>query len=137
MTTFARFFFYRIALCTEWITSESSARSRAFGIQPEEFHSCRLDRRPKSAYEYLIASLGLPVEWMQPPEFAIRSYTHFKDTNPPEPILLNSFFLADLSLAKVLFANDELRITFDVILVSNVQGKLRICLSTMKRLRKQ
>jgi len=25
----------------------SSARSRAFGIQPEEFHSCRLDRRPK------------------------------------------------------------------------------------------
>jgi AAA domain len=60
-----------------------------------------------AAYEYLITSLGLPVEWMQPPEFAIRSYTHFKDPNPPEPILLNSFFLADLSLAKVLFANDE------------------------------
>lgn len=60
-----------------------------------------------AAYEYLIATLELPVEWMQPPEFAIRSYTHFKDPNPPEPILLNSFFLADLSLAKVLFANDE------------------------------
>jgi hypothetical protein len=60
-----------------------------------------------AAYEYLIATLELPVEWMQPPEFAIRSYTHFRDPNPPEPILLNSFFLADLSLAKVLFANDE------------------------------
>jgi hypothetical protein len=60
-----------------------------------------------AAYEYLIATLELPVEWMQPPEFAIRSYTHFKDPNPPEPILLNSFFLADLSLARVLFANDE------------------------------
>lgn len=60
-----------------------------------------------AAYEYLIATLELPKEWMQPPEFAIRSYTHFKDLNPPEPILLNSFFLPDLSLAKVLFANDE------------------------------
>src|SRR5215213_332727 len=60
-----------------------------------------------AAYEYLIATLELPVEWMQPPEFAIRSYTHFRDPDPPEPILLNSFFLADLSLAKVLFANDE------------------------------
>lgn len=60
-----------------------------------------------AAYEYLIATLELPAEWMQPPEFAIRSYTHFKDPNPPEPILLNSFFLADLSLAKVLFVNDE------------------------------
>ena len=60
-----------------------------------------------AAYEYLMATLELPVEWMQPPEFAIRSYTHFKDPNPPEPILLNSFFLADLLLAKVLSANDE------------------------------
>lgn len=61
----------------------------------------------RAAYEYLLATLELPVEWMRPPEFAIRSYTHFKDQNPPEPILLNSFFLADLSLAKVLFANNQ------------------------------
>jgi hypothetical protein len=60
-----------------------------------------------AAYEYLLATFELPVEWMHPPEFAIRSYTHFRDPNPPEPILLNSFFLADLLLAKVLFANDE------------------------------
>ena len=60
-----------------------------------------------AAYEYLITTLQLPVEWMQPPEFAIRSYTNAKDPNPPEPILLNSFYLADLSLAKVLFANNN------------------------------
>ena len=60
-----------------------------------------------AAYEYLVTTLGLPVEWMQPPEFAIRSYTSAKDPNPPEPLLLNSFYLADLSLAKVLFANNK------------------------------
>lgn len=56
-----------------------------------------------SAYQDLIASLGLPVDWIEPPEFAIRSYTSFKDPNPPEPILLNSFFLTDLAVAKELF----------------------------------
>jgi hypothetical protein len=35
-----------------------------------------------SAYEDLIATLGLPVDWIEPPEFAIRSYTYFKDPNP-------------------------------------------------------
>lgn len=60
-----------------------------------------------AAYEYLVATLKLPPEWMQPPEFAIRSSTSAKDPNPPEPILLNSFYLADLSLAKVLFANNN------------------------------
>ena len=63
--------------------------------------------RMMRAYEDLIATLELPEEWIEPPEFAIRSYTHFRDRNPPEPILLNSFFLADLSFAKELFAGDE------------------------------
>lgn len=56
-----------------------------------------------SAYEDLIATLGLPVDWLEPPEFAIRSYTYYKDPNPPEPILLNSFYLTDLAVAKELF----------------------------------
>lgn len=60
-----------------------------------------------SAYEDLIATLGLPVDWLEPPEFAIRSYTYFKDPNPPEPILLNSFFLTDLALAKKLFVSKK------------------------------
>ena len=57
-----------------------------------------------AAYEALVHELGLPREWVEPAEFAIRSFVYFKDPNPPEPLLLNSFFLADLALAQKLFA---------------------------------
>lgn len=60
-----------------------------------------------SAYQDLITSLGLPVDWLEPPQFAIRTYTYFKDPNPPEPILLNSFFLTDLAAAKKLFVSQR------------------------------
>jgi hypothetical protein len=56
-----------------------------------------------TAYEALVRELGLPWEWVEPPGFAIRSYTYFKDPNPPEPLLLNSFLLTDLALARKLF----------------------------------
>ena len=55
------------------------------------------------AYLALINDLGLPNEWMEPPEFAIRSYAFFKDSSTPEPLMLNSFFLSDLALARRLF----------------------------------
>jgi AAA domain-containing protein len=58
-----------------------------------------------AAYETLVQELGLPGEWVEPPEFAIRSYTYFKDPNPPEPLLINSFFLADLAFARKLFSD--------------------------------
>ena len=60
-----------------------------------------------AAYEALVHELGLPSEWVEPPEFAIRSYVYFKDPNPPEPLLLNSFFLTDLALAHKLFAEGK------------------------------
>ena len=60
-----------------------------------------------TAYEDLIATLGLPIDWIEPPEFAIRSYTYYRDPNPPEPILLNSFFLTDLSFAKEVFLHKK------------------------------
>jgi hypothetical protein len=59
------------------------------------------------AYEALVHELGLPREWVEPAEFAIRSYVYFKDPNPPEPLLLNSFFLADLALAHKLFTEGK------------------------------
>ena len=71
----------------------------------------RDDREPvtrdalMAAYEDLITTLGLPVDWVDPPEFAIRTYTSFKDS--PEPILLNSFYLADLKSARELFASNN------------------------------
>lgn len=61
-----------------------------------------------AAYQALIHELGLPHEWIEPPEFAIRSYVYFKDPNPPEPILLNSFFLADLALARKILCESKL-----------------------------
>ena len=60
-----------------------------------------------NAYEKLVDALGLPIEWIEPPEFAIRSYTYFKDPNAPETLLLNSFFLADLSHARKLFSEHK------------------------------
>jgi hypothetical protein len=60
-----------------------------------------------AAYQALIHELRLPQEWLEPPKFAIRSYAYFKDPNPPEPILLNSFFLTDLALARQLFCESK------------------------------
>lgn len=63
-----------------------------------------LDRATLSAaYGWLISRLGLPPDLVSPPRFAIRSYESYKSLNPPEPLLLNSFFLADLGLARSLF----------------------------------
>ncbi|GIU77495.1 MAG: hypothetical protein KatS3mg005_0733 [Bryobacteraceae bacterium] len=50
-------------------------------------------------FHTLVQELQLPREWVEPPAFAIRSEVHEWDRNPPEAILLNSFFLDDLSLA--------------------------------------
>ena len=60
-----------------------------------------------AAYDALVHEIGLPSEWIERPDFAIRSYTYFKDPNPPEPLLLNSFFLADLELARKLFSEGK------------------------------
>lgn len=60
-----------------------------------------------AAYNALVQQFGLPHEWVEPPEFAVRSYAYFKDPNPPEPLLLNSFFLEDLTLARRLFSNGK------------------------------
>ena len=60
-----------------------------------------------NAYEELVDELGIPGDWIEPPDFAIRSYTYYKDPNPPELLLLNSFFLADLAIARQLFSKNE------------------------------
>lgn len=59
------------------------------------------------AYTALAGYLDIPEEWLHPPEFAIRSFVYFKDPSPPEPLLLNSFFLNDLSAARQLFESGE------------------------------
>jgi hypothetical protein len=60
-----------------------------------------------AVYQALVEELGLPKDWVEPPDFAIRSYAYYKDPNPPEPLLLNSFFLTDLALARSLLAEGK------------------------------
>jgi hypothetical protein len=52
------------------------------------------------AYEWLVARLGLPPDLVAPPRFAIRCYEYYKSLDPPEPLLLNSFYLGDLAMAR-------------------------------------
>lgn len=54
----------------------------------------------QSAFEYLKQDLGLPANLAEPPRHALRIYHYYRAKTPPEPILLNSFFLGDLARAK-------------------------------------
>jgi hypothetical protein len=51
-----------------------------------------------NAYHWPVSTLGLSADVVQPPAFAIRSYEYFKNPEPPESLLLNSFFLMDLAM---------------------------------------
>lgn len=59
------------------------------------------------AFGAVLRETGLPDEMVEAPTFAIRSYEHFKNPNPPEPLLLNSFFLGDLSFARGLLRDQK------------------------------
>lgn len=57
----------------------------------------------RSAFSWLIGELGLPADLVEGPEFAIRVYPSLRRAEPPEPLLLNSFYLEDLAAAADLF----------------------------------
>jgi AAA domain len=59
----------------------------------------------ETAYEWLVAQLKLDRALVRPPEFAVRIYPSYKATEAPEPLLLNSFFLRDLTRAQSFFRN--------------------------------
>lgn len=52
------------------------------------------------AFDWLVEQLGVPQDLVTSPRFAIRCYEYFRNPEPPEPLLLNSFFLRDLALAR-------------------------------------
>lgn len=54
------------------------------------------------AFRWLQTALNLPDDLVEVPSFALRVYHYYKAKNPPEPLLLNSFFLADLGRASKL-----------------------------------
>jgi hypothetical protein len=51
------------------------------------------------AHRWLVAQFGLPAHLVDPPTFALRVYHYFKAPNPPDALILNSFFMRDLARA--------------------------------------
>lgn len=49
-----------------------------------------------AAFGWLTRHFAIPGDMTIPPTFAVRVYHDYKAQNPPEPLLLNSFFLHDL-----------------------------------------
>ena len=54
----------------------------------------------KRLYDVLVDDLDLADHDIAPPSFAIRRYEYFASKVPPEPSLLNSFYLKDLAKAR-------------------------------------
>ncbi|EPX6625885.1 DEAD/DEAH box helicase [Serratia marcescens] len=52
-----------------------------------------------NAYKWLVSQFGVPKHLVELPTFAIKVFHHFKAKTPPEPSLLNSFYLEDLGEA--------------------------------------
>ena len=50
----------------------------------------------QGAYHLLCDEFDLPDGFLEPPSFAIRTYTYFTEREAPEVLLLNSFYLNDL-----------------------------------------
>ncbi len=71
--------------------------------QPQPMTRTQLEE----AYRWLVETLTLPEALVQPPSFAVRTYQYFKIEEPPEPLLLNSFFLGDLGRARELFRTKQ------------------------------
>jgi hypothetical protein len=51
------------------------------------------------AHEWLVAQFRLPAHLVDSPTFALRVHHHVKAKHPPEPPLLNSFYLGELARA--------------------------------------
>lgn len=59
-------------------------------------------------FSYFVDVLQLGTLEVKPPYFALRRYEFFASKTPPEPGLLNSFYLEDLGAARVLTENNSL-----------------------------
>lgn len=57
----------------------------------------------QDAYDWLLQKIGLSIEFTKRPFFAVRTYQPSILEEPPEAIILNSFYLQDLDAAKKLF----------------------------------
>lgn len=60
-----------------------------------------------NAYCWIVNKLDIPSDFVKPPQIIIKTFQYFKNKEPPESILLNSFYLDDLSLAKKSFSSNK------------------------------
>ena len=68
-----------------------------------------LDRRTiEKAHRWLVERLGLPPALVEPPSFALRVFHYYRSKTPPEPALVNSFFLGDLARSAAMAADNKL-----------------------------
>jgi len=79
------------------------AKLRTFTADEEEGERPLTRDALLQTYRGLVEALRLPPELVEPPTFAIRSYVYFKEPNPPDGQILNSFFLKDLDSARQQF----------------------------------
>lgn len=60
-----------------------------------------------NAHRWLVSQFDVPEHLVEPPSFVIKVFHYFKNKTPPEPSLLNSFYLEDLDEAVKLLEADN------------------------------
>ncbi|HEQ1857596.1 TPA: DNA helicase [Providencia alcalifaciens] len=60
-----------------------------------------------NAHRWLVSQFDVPEHLVEPPSFVIKVFHYFKNKTPPEPSLLNSFYLEDLGEAAKLIEADN------------------------------
>ncbi|WP_161967419.1 DEAD/DEAH box helicase [Fimbriiglobus ruber] len=58
-------------------------------------------------YAMLVREFGLPDDLIESPSFAVCNYKYYRNPDPPEFLLLNSFFLGDLAFARRLVSSGQ------------------------------
>lgn len=74
----------------------------------EEGEAIPLDLKTiEAAYAWLVSELKIDADLLHPPRFAVRAFQYYKSNDPPESLLLNSFYLEDLQIARALFRKNQ------------------------------
>lgn len=60
-----------------------------------------------AAHEWLVREFDIPRDLVEAPSFTLKVFHHFNSRTPPEPSLLNSFFLDDIGLALQLVSSGK------------------------------
>lgn len=104
-----------LSALSEWPAAAQSLEEQLEGRlrrQDSDGNELPLDRGLiQGAYNWLCSTLRIDAGFVAPPRFAIRAYEYFKSSEPPDPLLLNSFFLGDLARAQRLAASGALPLT--------------------------